>query len=185
MDIFEEISEKYEYKLIKSVCRALAKKCSYKSSKDMSALTELIDLMYLYRDHKMAVTLYNIIENVEFSGNYTVWDEILYAKWTIVRIYRETNQAEKYEKQLKSVMEYENAALYENRKRNLRAYGENYVSLSGRTTLSAGWGDFLGVRWGGALPRPRATARVAPTECNKRCSTGGRGRTPPLRRGYK
>ena len=125
MEIFEEISEKYENKRIKSTCKALAKKCSCKSSKDMSTLTELIDLMYLYRDFEMAVSLYNIIENVEFSGNYTVWDEILYAKWTVVRIYRETNQAEKYEKQLKSVMEYENAALYENRKRNLRAYEED------------------------------------------------------------
>lgn len=125
MEIFEEISGKYENKRIKSTCKALAKKCSCKSSKDMSALTELIDLMYLYRDFEMAVALYNIIENVAFSGNYTVWDEILYAKWTIVRIYRETNQTEKYEKLLKSVMAYENAALYENRKRNLKLYEED------------------------------------------------------------
>ena len=125
MEIFEEISEKYENKRIKSTCKALAKKCSCKSSKDMSTLTELIDLMYLYRDFEMAVSLYNIIENVAFSGNYTIYDEILYAKWTVVRIYRETNQTEKYEKLLKSVMAYENAALYENRKRNLKLYEED------------------------------------------------------------
>ena len=125
MEIFEEISEKYENKRIKSTCKALAKKCSCKSSKDMSTLTELIDLMYLYRDFEMAVSLYNIIEKVAFSGNYTIYDEILYAKWTVVRIYRETNQTEKYEKLLKSVMAYENAALYENRKRNLKLYEED------------------------------------------------------------
>ena len=60
---------------------------------------------------------------------------------------------------------------------------------------------YLVVRRGGALPLPRATARVAPTEgyrgCNGRATArvapteglhgvrykiGGRGRTPPLRR---
>lgn len=125
MEVFEEISGKYECKRIKSVCKALAKKCSCKSSKDMSVLTELIDLMYLYRDFEMATALYNIIKNVAFSGNYTIYDEILYAKWTVVRIYRETNQTEKYEKLLKSVMAYENAALYDNRKRNLKLYEED------------------------------------------------------------
>ena len=31
------------------------------------------------------------------------------------------------------------------------------------------------------FPRPQATSRAAPTECSRRCGTGGRGRTLPLR----
>ncbi len=33
---------------------------------------------------------------------------------------------------------------------------------------------YFAVRRGGALPLPRATARVAPTECNKKCGGAGR-----------
>ena len=47
-----------------------------------------------------------------------------------------------------------------------------------------GCGGFLRVRRGGALPRPQATARVAPTEALPACggeSTGGQGHRP-LRR---
>ena len=125
MEVFEKILKKYENKRIKNDCKALMKKCSFKSSKDMNILVELIDLMYIYRDFEMAVELYNIIEKVEFTGNYTIWDEILYAKWTIVRIYRETNQIEKYEQLIDSVMEYENEALYDNRKTGLKLYDEH------------------------------------------------------------
>ena len=121
----DEISEKYENKRIKRDCKALMKKCSAKSSRDMNTLVELIDLMYIYQDFEMAVELYHIIEKVEFTGNYTIYDEILYAKWTIVRIYRETNQTEKYEQLLNSVMEYENEALYDNRKAGLKLYDEH------------------------------------------------------------
>ena len=120
MELFEKISEKYENKRIKRDCKALMKKCSAKSSRDMNTLVELIDLMYIYQDFEMAVELYHIIEKVEFTGNYTIYDEILYAKWTIVRIYRETNQTEKYEQLLNPVMEYENEALYDNRKAGLK-----------------------------------------------------------------
>lgn len=112
MELFEKISEKYENKRIKRDCKALMKKCSAKSSRDMNTLVELIDLMYIYQDFEMAVELYHIIEKVEFTGNYTIYDEISYAKWTIVRIYRETNQTEKYEQLLNSVMEYENEAYF-------------------------------------------------------------------------
>ena len=125
MELFEKISEKYENKRIKRDCKALMKKCSAKSSRDMNTLVELIDLMYIYQDFEMAGELYHIIEKVEFTGNYTIYDEILYAKWTIVRIYRETNQTEKYEQLLNSVMEYENEALYDNRKAGLKLYDEH------------------------------------------------------------
>ena len=40
---------------------------------------------------------------------------------------------------------------------------------------------YFAVRRGGALPLPRATARVAPTECNKKCSGAGRPGGRPLR----
>ena len=66
-----------------------------------------------------------------------------------------------------------------------------------RPALSARLGAFLVVRRGGALPLPRATARVAPTDGHKERGKagrrgrrplrgeqevryGGRGRTPPL-----
>ena len=41
---------------------------------------------------------------------------------------------------------------------------------------------YFAVRRGGALPLPRATARVAPTECNKKCGGAGRPGGRPLRR---
>ena len=40
---------------------------------------------------------------------------------------------------------------------------------------------YFAVRRGGALPLPRATARVAPTECNKKCGGAGRPGGRPLR----
>ena len=39
---------------------------------------------------------------------------------------------------------------------------------------------YFAVRRGGALPLPRATARVAPTECNKKCGGAGRPGGRPL-----
>ena len=41
---------------------------------------------------------------------------------------------------------------------------------------------YFAVRRGGALPLPRATARVAPTKGLQGVRKSGRGRTPPLRR---
>ena len=41
---------------------------------------------------------------------------------------------------------------------------------------------YFAVRRGGALPLPRATARVAPTKALHGARKSGRGRTPPLRR---
>ena len=50
---------------------------------------------------------------------------------------------------------------------------EGRYGIGGRTEASAPTGALLVVRRGGALPLPRATARVAPTEGYKEC--GGRG----------
>ena len=55
----------------------------------------------------------------------------------------------------------------------------------GRPTLSARLGAFLVVRRGGALPLPRATARVAPTDGNKERGKAGRRGRRPLRRGTR
>lgn len=141
MKVYKEIFEKYENKLIKSDSKKLMKKCSYKSAKDMSILVELIDLMYLYRNFEKAIELYHIIENVKFTGNYTIWDEILYAKWVIVRIYRETNQMVKYEQLINVLMQYENAKLYENRKESLKLYDEHIRNTKNEKVIKSmiGW----------------------------------------------
>ena len=140
MEIFEKILNKYENKLIRVIVKH-NEKCSFKSSKDMNILMELIDLMYLYRDFEMAIELYYIIEKVEFIGNYTIWDEILYAKWTIVRIYRQTNQIDKYNQLIDSVMAYENQALYENRKDSLKLYDSHIRNTKEQKAMRSmiGW----------------------------------------------
>ena len=54
-----------------------------------------------------------------------------------------------------------------------------FFCRGGRPALSARLGAFLVVRRGGALPLPRATARVAPTDGHKeRGKAGRRGRRP-------
>ena len=55
---------------------------------------------------------------------------------------------------------------------------EGRYGIGGRTEASAPTGALLVVRRGGALPLPRATARVAPTEGYKECGK----RIPPSRR---
>ena len=55
----------------------------------------------------------------------------------------------------------------------------------GRPALSARLGAFLVVRRGGALPLPRATARVAPTDGHTERGKAGRRGRRPLRRGTR
>lgn len=80
MEIFEQILNNTEKKWIQRDCKKLIKRCSYKSANDMGFITELIVLMYLYRKFETAMELYHVIENVEFNGNWTIWDNILDAK---------------------------------------------------------------------------------------------------------
>ena len=53
--------------------------------------------------------------------------------------------------------------------RGVRPYGQLGGWYGGPMWASAPTESYHGVRRGGALPRPRATARVAPTEGYKRC----------------
>lgn len=134
MEIFLKIVGKYENKWVQRDCKKLIKKFSYKSEKDLGVLTELIVLMYIYNDCDSAIELHHMIENVKFTGNYNIWNNIRNAKWIIARIYRETGQDEENKKIVESLLPYEVKSLYDNQKEILKSYDRDISNAKERNS---------------------------------------------------
>ena len=113
-ELIERIMASAKEKTIKSLCRKILKKCSFRSKNDLSNVTLLATRLYAcgYEDDAAAVC--DLLSGITFSGNYDIWDRADYAACLKARILREKGITEGYEELLKRVNEHRDPELYPN-----------------------------------------------------------------------
>jgi hypothetical protein len=125
--IFEEIMEKCNNKKVKSICKKLDKKLSFKSGKDVENLCHLIYWLYILNEIELAKKCIVLTHKITFDQNYNVWT-FIHAIWGIeIKILRnegKNNMAEKIiqemDKQLKMSTKIETPEMAEIRENGRR-----------------------------------------------------------------
>lgn len=75
-EIIQSIMDTVEKKYVQSYCKKILKKCSFKSANDMQNLADLADWLYVYGYYEEVLKIAEIVKDVQFTGNYTLWDNI-------------------------------------------------------------------------------------------------------------
>lgn len=113
-NIIQEIMDKVDKKNVQSNCKKLLKRCHFKSTVDMRHLEDLATWLYVYRYYEEAIKVYNIIKEVQFDGNHTLWSKIDTIHCIKARILREQGDIAEAKKIIKFVNQYRAPELYEN-----------------------------------------------------------------------
>ena len=113
-ELIERISENADNRKETSCCAKILKKCSFKSAKDLGNVTELATWLYVFGHYDDAVAVCDILKDMEFTGNYTLWDQADYALCLKARILRKRGDEKEREELLKKVNEHRHPELYGN-----------------------------------------------------------------------
>ncbi len=92
--------------------RRLLKKCSFKSAKDMKNLSGLVIWLYIYEMYDEIFNIVELIKDVKFTGNYTLWDEFDTIYCFKARILRERGELEEAKEIIDFVNQYRAPHLY-------------------------------------------------------------------------
>lgn len=113
-ETIQNIMDTISKKKVQSYCKKVLKKCSFKSSKDMKNLSGLVIWLYVYKFYDEVISICELIKNVEFAGNYTLWDEFDTIYCFKARILRERGEVQKAQEIIDFVNQYRNPRLYPN-----------------------------------------------------------------------
>ena len=125
LEIIELIMQKVTVKYIQRDCKKLLKHISKKSSKDIGIVAELTTLLYAFGMYEEALKVCDLIEDMVFTGNYTIWDNVVNARLIAVRIHRELGNPEKSNELMRSISSTFKPSLYMNQKKCLDLYDDN------------------------------------------------------------
>lgn len=113
-ETIQNIMDKVDKKKVQSYCKKLLKKCSFKSTKDMKNLTGLVIWLYVYEFYDEIINICELIKNVEFTGNYTLWNEFDEIYCFKARILRKRGEVQEAQQIIDFVNQYRNPHLYTN-----------------------------------------------------------------------
>lgn len=113
-ELIQNIMDTVNKRGVRSNCKKILKKCSMKSAKDTGFITELAIWLYVYDCVKEAVTVCDLLKNIEFNGNYTLWSNIDHALCLKARIIREEGKTAESNALIDYVNQYRNPELYQN-----------------------------------------------------------------------
>lgn len=140
MDVkfIEKIRDKTSNKKIKSYCNKVIKKISFKSSKDMLNLATLTKLLYIFNNYDDVLEIANNVKSMEFTGDYTLWGEIVAIRTIEIRILREQKKNKEADDVLGTLIPHFNPSLYENQKELLKSYDRDiFLALKNGSKQSA------------------------------------------------
>lgn len=123
--IINELIESSEIKLIKSDCKKLVKKFSKKSSKDLGVLAELVTILYVYEKYDDLLQAAELVADVEFTGNYTLWDNIVSIRLISIKVLKKLGKHEEANKVLKGLLPMLSPHLYVERRESLKLFDQN------------------------------------------------------------
>lgn len=113
-NIIQEIMDKVDKKNVQSNCKKLLKKCKFKSTVDMEYLQDLGIWLYIYGHYEEAIKVCNIIKEIQFDGNYTLWFHIDTLYCIKARILREHGDITESKEIIKFINQYRTPELYIN-----------------------------------------------------------------------
>ena len=113
-DIIEKIINKVDKKKVQSCCKKILKKCSFGSTRDLDNVTELATWLYIYGYYKEAIEVCEILKNVKFTGDYSIWWRVEYCYCLKARILREKGILEGRQELLEIINSHRNSELYDN-----------------------------------------------------------------------
>lgn len=113
-EVIERIMNSVDRKKVQSCCKMILKKCSFKSKNDLANVTNLATWLYIYGYYEEAIGVCDLLREIEFAGNYSIWWEVEYALCLKARILREQGILKDREKLLEKINEHRHPELYEN-----------------------------------------------------------------------
>ena len=113
-ELITRIQSTIDKKKVQSCCRKILKKCSFNSNNDLQNVTDLATWLYLYGYPEEAIEVCDLLKDMTFTGNYTLWDNADYVMCLKARILREQGMLPEREELLKRVNEHRHPELYQN-----------------------------------------------------------------------
>lgn len=156
-ELIQQIQAKVNKKKVQSLCKKILKKLSFKSVRDLANVNQLASWLYIYGYYDEAIAVCDILKDMEFTGNYDLWNRADYAMCLKARILRERGEMKEREVLLQRVNEHRHPELYKNHIDWYRnTLEENIASDSG---IYKGWElvklrDAIMYREAGGFPIP-------------------------------
>ena len=138
-ETMKRIEASIDRKKVQSLCKKILKKCSFRSTADLSNITELASWLYVYGYNDEAIAVCDLLKDLEFTGNYSLWDKADYTMCLKARILREQGQLPQREELIDKINEHRHPELYGNSVNWYRdTLNKNINSDSGINTKT-GW----------------------------------------------
>ena len=113
-EIIENIMGTVNKKKVQSLCKKILKKCSFKSKNDLVNVSDLATWLYIYEYYDEAIAVCDLLLDLEFTGNYTIWWYADYTACLKARILREKNITDSRKELLERVKKHRHPDLYIN-----------------------------------------------------------------------
>ena len=113
-ETIQNIMDTVDKKKVQSYCKKVLKKCSFKSANDMHNLADLANWLYVYGYYEETIKVADIVNDVQFNGNYDLWDHIDSIYCIKARILRERGEKQEAQKIIDFVNQYRAPQLYKN-----------------------------------------------------------------------
>lgn len=113
-ELIERISKSVGKKKVQSFCNKILKKCSFKSENDLRNISSLATWLYIYGYYDEMIEVCDLVEDMEFTGNYNLWfipDMTMCLK---SRVLRERGLINESQKLIDKVNKYRHPELYKN-----------------------------------------------------------------------
>ena len=138
-ETIKRIEASIDRKKVQSLCKKILKKCSFRSTSDLSNITELASWLYVYGYNDEAIAVCDLLKDLEFTGNYSLWDKADYTMCLKARILREQGQLTESKELTDKVNKHRHPELYGNSVNWYRdTLNKNINSDSGINTKT-GW----------------------------------------------
>lgn len=113
-ETIQNIIDIVDKKKVQSYCKKILKKCSFTSANDLNNVLALANWLYVYGYYDEAIKVCNLVKNVSFSGNYTVWSIIDSLHCQKARILRSRGDIQKAKEIIDFINKYRSPDLYPN-----------------------------------------------------------------------
>ena len=113
-EVITGIQQKVEKKAVQSLCKKVLKKCSFNSQSDLNNLEDIAYWLYVFEYYDEAIQVCDLFNEMQFTGNYSLWSAADGAFCLKSRILRERGELEESKKLVERINEHRHPELYIN-----------------------------------------------------------------------
>ena len=141
-ELIVKICQTVEKKKVKSFCNKILKKCSFKSESDLRNISSLATWLYIYGYYDEMISVCDLVQDMEFTGNYNLWFISDMTMCLKARVLRERGSFQESQDLVCKINQHRHPELYGNL---VNSYEHNYDTniaeeLKNRPkSLAEGW----------------------------------------------